>query len=90
MCGLTRWPSQFTPPRSPGGTSDHVRGQLPLVADITAAGYQARRLALAVVGTQIDSGHDVYVGQFLAIEICTELNTQDVRTLACASRRAGG
>lgn len=35
-------------------------------ADMTAAGYQARRLALAVVGAQIDSGRDVYVGQFLA------------------------
>ena len=35
-------------------------------ADVTAAGYQARRLALAVVAAQIDSGHDVYVGQFLA------------------------
>lgn len=35
-------------------------------ADMTAAGYQARRLALAVVGAQIDSGQDVYVGQFLA------------------------
>jgi predicted kinase len=35
-------------------------------ADMTAAGYHARRLGLAVVGTQIDSGHDVYVGQFLA------------------------
>ena len=35
-------------------------------ADMTAAGYQARRLALAVVGTQLDSGHNVYVGQFLA------------------------
>ena len=35
-------------------------------ADMTAAGYHARRLALAVVGAQIDSGQDVYVGQFLA------------------------
>jgi predicted kinase len=42
----------------------HSLGQW--AADMTAAGYQARRLALAVVGTQIDSGHDVYVGQFLA------------------------
>lgn len=35
-------------------------------ADMIAAGYHARRLALAVIGTQIASGHDVYVGQFLA------------------------
>lgn len=35
-------------------------------ADMTAAGYHARRLALAVVAMQLDSGHDVYVGQFLA------------------------
>jgi hypothetical protein len=33
---------------------------------MTAAGYHTRRLALAVVATQIDSHHDVYVGQFLA------------------------
>jgi predicted kinase len=34
--------------------------------DMTAAGYQARRLALAIVGAQLDSVHDVYIGQFLA------------------------
>lgn len=35
-------------------------------ADMTAAGYHARHLALAVVAAQIESGHDVYIGQFLA------------------------
>ncbi len=35
-------------------------------ADMTAAGYHARLLALAVIARQLDSGHDVYVGQFLA------------------------
>ena len=42
----------------------HALGQWD--ADMTAAGYHARRLALAVIATQLDSGHDVYVGQFLA------------------------
>jgi predicted kinase len=35
-------------------------------ADMTAAGYQARRLALALVDAQLGTGHDVYLGQFLA------------------------
>ncbi|HZC71792.1 MAG TPA: AAA family ATPase [Jatrophihabitans sp.] len=35
-------------------------------ADMTAAGYHARRLTLAVVDAQLASGHDVFIGQFLA------------------------
>jgi hypothetical protein len=34
--------------------------------DATAAGYQARRLAVAMVTAHLDTGHDVYVGQYLA------------------------
>ena len=51
-------------------------------ADMTAAGYQARLLALAVIATQLDSGHDVYVGQFLA-------KTEFIDQLQSAAQRHG-
>lgn len=42
----------------------HALGQWD--TNMTTAGYHARRLALAIVAAQLDSGHDVYIGQFLA------------------------
>jgi predicted kinase len=51
-------------------------------ADMTAAGYHARLLALAVIATQLDSGHDVYLGQFLA-------KTEFIDQLQSAAQRHG-
>ena len=51
-------------------------------ADMTAAGYHARLLALAVIATQLDSGHDVHVGQFLA-------KTEFIDQLESAAQRHG-
>lgn len=42
----------------------HALGQWE--ADPTAAGHRARELALALIGTQLRSGDDVLVGQYLA------------------------
>lgn len=50
--------------------------------DMTAAGYHARRLALAVADEQLASGHDVYVGQFLAM-------TEFIEQLQATAERRG-
>ncbi|MFE6736396.1 AAA family ATPase [Microbacterium sp. NPDC057650] len=48
--------------------------------DPIASGLQARRLALAVVDEQIGSGHDVFIGQYLA-------RTEFIEALQTAAER---
>lgn len=50
--------------------------------DMTTSGYHARRLALALADEQLASGHDIYLGQFLA-------RTEFIEQLQAAAQHRG-
>lgn len=61
-------------------TIKHSLGQWK--SDAHAAGHQARRLAIATAEAQLRTGHNVYVGQFLA-------RTEFIEALESAASRCG-